>query len=268
MAPVSCLDEMPELGAHHRGTADRPAQHGLVHDRPDPGRIRPAEQVLALEAQGDPTFDLVGGRGLAPEAGDGPRVVLGLEQPVPELDLEAADGRRSGALDCPTSARNFDRRTSSVTPYKVSRSVISRLLSLTLPSSSRLILDWDARISYPACSGVMPAASRRRRSRLPSSMRSTVASTEESSRPDNGCSPLGPTVLTTRSNADGPARVPASADPVPAAFCHTGFAAWQAMPHTLDPRIPVRLQNCLTASELRCHGPAQVDETNQHERRA
>ncbi len=96
MRKLGYLDEVLELGAHHRGAADRPAQHGLVHDRPDLGRIRPAEQVLALEPQGDPALDLVGGRGLAPEAGDGPRVVLGLEQPVHELDLEAADGRRGG----------------------------------------------------------------------------------------------------------------------------------------------------------------------------
>jgi len=54
------------------------------------------EQVLALEAQGDPAFNLAGLRGLAPMAGDGLRVVLGLEQSVHELDLEAADGRRGG----------------------------------------------------------------------------------------------------------------------------------------------------------------------------
>ena len=54
---------------------------------------------------------------------------------------------QSGELDWLASARNFDRRPSSVTPYKVSRSVMSRLLSLTRPFSSRLILDRDARIS-------------------------------------------------------------------------------------------------------------------------
>ena len=54
---------------------------------------------------------------------------------------------QSSVLDCLTSARNFDRVSSSVTPYKVSRSVTSRLLSLTRPFSSRLILERDARIS-------------------------------------------------------------------------------------------------------------------------
>ena len=49
-----------------------------------------------LEAQPDPALDLAGGRALAPGPGDGPRVVLGLEQAVHELDLEAADGRRGG----------------------------------------------------------------------------------------------------------------------------------------------------------------------------
>ena len=90
------LDEVAELGAHHRGAADRPPQHRLVHDRPDPGRVRPGEQVLALEAQPDPALDLRRGRGLVAQPGDGPRVVLGLEQAVHELDLEAADGGGRG----------------------------------------------------------------------------------------------------------------------------------------------------------------------------
>lgn len=71
-----------------------------------------------------------------------------------------------------------------------------------LVHGSRLILDRDAGISQPACSGVMPAASRKRRNWLPSSMRSTVASTDESSRPENGCSSSGPTALINRPNTD------------------------------------------------------------------
>ena len=58
---------------------------------------------------------------------------------------------------------------------------------LTRPCSSRLIFDADARITWPAASQVMPCASRRRRSWLPSAMRSTV----------------GP--LATRSGCAGPA---------------------------------------------------------------
>ena len=44
----------------------------------------------------------------------------------------------------------------------------------TRPCSSRLIFDADARITWPAASQVMPCASRRRRSWLPSAMRSAV----------------------------------------------------------------------------------------------
>jgi hypothetical protein len=93
---VSHLEEVLELGAHHRAAADRASQHGLVHDRPDLRRPWPGEQALAAEAQADPAFDLGLWRGLVPEPGDGSRVVLGLEQAVHELDLETADGRSGG----------------------------------------------------------------------------------------------------------------------------------------------------------------------------
>ena len=96
MRHLGHLDEAVELGAHHGRAADGPPQHGLVHDRPDPGRVRPGEQVLALEAQGHPVLDLAGRYGLVAEPGDGPRVVLGLEQAVDELDVETADGGGRG----------------------------------------------------------------------------------------------------------------------------------------------------------------------------
>ena len=54
---------------------------------------------------------------------------------------------QSGWLDSLARLSNFDRSCSSVTPYNVSRSVISRSLNPTWPVSSRLILDRDARIS-------------------------------------------------------------------------------------------------------------------------
>src|ERR1035441_5359943 len=52
---------------------------------------------------------------------------------------------------------------------------MSRSLKLTRPCSMRLILERDARMAYPARSGAMPAASRKRRSCAPSIMRRTVA---------------------------------------------------------------------------------------------
>ena len=45
---------------------------------------------------------------------------------------------------------------------------------LTRPCSSRLIFEAEARITSPAASQVMPCASRRRRSWLPSAMRRAV----------------------------------------------------------------------------------------------
>jgi hypothetical protein len=53
-------------------------------------------KLLALEPQRHPVLDLGGRGGLVPEPCDGPGVVLGLEEGVDELDLEAADGRCRG----------------------------------------------------------------------------------------------------------------------------------------------------------------------------
>ena len=64
-----------------------------------------------------------------------------------------------GVLACRASVHQAGTAASSVTPYSLSRSVTSRSLNRTRPFSIRLILDRDARISYAACSGVMPAAS-------------------------------------------------------------------------------------------------------------
>ena len=79
-----------------------------------------------------------------------------------------------GVLACRVSVTRPDRVFSSVMPYRVSRSVTSRSLKRTRPFSIRLILDREARISYAAWSGVMPAASRNRCSWIPTSMRGTV----------------------------------------------------------------------------------------------
>ena len=79
-----------------------------------------------------------------------------------------------GALACRVRSTRPSRVFSSVTPYRVSRSVTSRSLNRTRPFSIRLILDRDARISYAAWSGVTPAASRKRCSWMPTSMRGTV----------------------------------------------------------------------------------------------
>ena len=46
---------------HDLGATDRPAQHGLVDDRPQLRRLDPVEDLLALPAQLDPAVDLVGG---------------------------------------------------------------------------------------------------------------------------------------------------------------------------------------------------------------
>src|SRR5580704_8857667 len=79
-----------------------------------------------------------------------------------------------GTLACRTSATMPSCVLASVSPYRVSRSVTSRSLNRTRPFSIRLILDRDALISYPACSGEMPAVSRKRCNWMPSSMRGTV----------------------------------------------------------------------------------------------
>jgi hypothetical protein len=70
----------------------------------------------------------------------------------------------SGSRDRLARATTFARCFSSSTPYKVSRSSMSRSLNPTRPVSIRLIFDRDARISYPAFSAEIPTASRRRRS--------------------------------------------------------------------------------------------------------
>ena len=123
-----------------------------------------------LTRSADPALDLRRGRGLVAQPGDGPRVVLGLEQAVHELDLKGPDGRGRGlqpqvvlepvgqdvAVPGPPvgpgrtadqGARNLDALCSSVTPYKASRSATSRTLNPTRPVSIRLIFDRDARIS-------------------------------------------------------------------------------------------------------------------------
>ena len=79
-----------------------------------------------------------------------------------------------GVLACRASTTSLVRVCSSVMPYSVSRSVTSRSLNRTRPFSIRLILEREARISYAACSGVMPADSRYRCSSMPTSMRGTV----------------------------------------------------------------------------------------------
>src|SRR5450756_1833170 len=98
---------------------------------------------------------------------------------------------QSGALDWRARARTSDRCWPPVAPYRVRRSSMSRVLNPTRPVSMRLILDRDARISYPAFSAEMPAASRRRRSCAPSSMRRTVASAGASSGSGDGRAPIG-----------------------------------------------------------------------------
>jgi hypothetical protein len=65
----------------------------LVDDRPHVRRLRPGEQLLALEPQAYPPVDLVGRRGHVAEQGDGARVLLRLEEAVHELQLEGADDR-------------------------------------------------------------------------------------------------------------------------------------------------------------------------------
>jgi hypothetical protein len=77
-------------------------------------------------------------------------------------------------LACRAKARRASRSVLSFTPYSVSRSATSRSLNPTRPSSIRLILDSDARISHPAASRVTPLASRSLRSCEPSRIRSTV----------------------------------------------------------------------------------------------
>src|SRR5439155_9148925 len=56
----------------------------------------------------------------------------------------------------------------------MSRSLMSRSLKLTRPSSRRLILDSEARMVYPAAARVRPFASRRCRSCAPRRMRRAV----------------------------------------------------------------------------------------------
>src|SRR6266702_3612272 len=87
------VDEALNLGSHHLAAADRAAQRCLVHDRPHPWWLRPGEHVLALHPQAHPAVDLLSRRGLVAEHGDGPGVLLGLEQAMHELEFKAADDR-------------------------------------------------------------------------------------------------------------------------------------------------------------------------------
>src|SRR2546429_4981374 len=85
------LDQRVDLALHHRQTTDRPAQCGLVNDRPEPGRIRAREYPLAGDAQADPAFDLLGVRAAATEPDDSAGIRLGLQEPGNELNLVTPD---------------------------------------------------------------------------------------------------------------------------------------------------------------------------------
>src|SRR5271165_1146481 len=112
-----------------------------------------------------------------------------------------------GELACRTSATMPVTVLESVTPYRVSRSVTSRSLNRTRPFSIRLILDRDALISYPACSGETPAASRKRCSWMLSSMRGTVGPKASAAGPLSRSTVL---ILTPRADGLAPSalRVP------------------------------------------------------------
>ena len=225
MRHLGHLEEAVQLGAHHGRAADRAVQHGLVHDRPDP-EAGPSwwSRSWRLGRKSHPVpRSQSGGTDWWLSTGHGPRVVLGLEEGVgrtgcrnckwtvaadskPKVRLEPVGqdvavlgppvrlGRTGGPRrGIPTAPARRSRRTA------VSRSVTSRILNLTRPVSIRLILDRDPLIRPPATSGVMPAASRKRRNCVPSSRRSTIASTGAPPKPGNGCSPPGSIVLITAS---------------------------------------------------------------------
>src|ERR1700759_1415239 len=136
---------------------------------------------------------------------------------------------------------NLARTPSSVTPYKVSRSLMSRCFSRTRPFSRRLILDRDARISKPACSAVTPAASRKRRSWLPSSTRSTAASTDDSGRSGNGSPSPGPTLIIVCSRADELGCAPATAPPGAAPILARGSRRHGLLPAAEDGGVAARV---------------------------
>ncbi len=85
------LDQVLELGTHDLMAADRAAQHGLIQHDPALRRIRPAERLLAGEAQRYGPFGEIIGRGREAGYGDGPDVTLGLQQPGHDLRFVGTD---------------------------------------------------------------------------------------------------------------------------------------------------------------------------------
>ena len=89
------LHQVLELRPHDVGAADDPAQRALVHHRPQRGRLRPGQDLLA----GDPGLglaeDLVFGWVVA-QPDDRASVVRGLQQAGDELELVLPDDRGRG----------------------------------------------------------------------------------------------------------------------------------------------------------------------------
>ena len=84
------LDQVTDLLTHDVPSADRAAQHRLVHDHPQGGRLVARQDLPPLQAGRDLFVDLlVRHTEAGPE--NGPRVVLGLEQARHQQRLEPAE---------------------------------------------------------------------------------------------------------------------------------------------------------------------------------
>src|SRR6516162_10145464 len=98
-----------------------------------------------------------------------------------------------GVLAWRARASSSSRSTSSVTPYRVSRSATSRCLAPLLPRSRRLILEWVARIASAASATETWLSSRSRRSWAPSAIRSAVGPLRAATSARSACARAGAT---------------------------------------------------------------------------
>jgi hypothetical protein len=88
------LDQVIDLLPHHPGPADRAGQHPLVDDHPQQRRIVLGEDGLPVHPGADQPADLVVTAGRVGRLQNGPRVLLGLQQPGDEQRLEPAQRGR------------------------------------------------------------------------------------------------------------------------------------------------------------------------------
>ncbi len=127
--------------------------------------------VLDLQQAGD-ELQLV----LADEGGGGLKAEVRLDPVRQDVRVPLPPAGRVGFPGQVEQRLALRRR--GPTPYRVSRSAMSRSLNPTRPCSMRLIFECEPRMLTAARSVVMPASSRRRRRWPPSTRRCTVGPAE------------------------------------------------------------------------------------------